>query len=78
MADFFELGTDRQLTAHGAGPIPAASICRHTDGWPDEEADMFRRVIRALDTAWLKSQLPDADMPETDNAVRDGFRARMR
>ena len=78
LADFFELGTDRQLTGYGAGPIPSSSIARHVAGWPDVEANLFRHVIRALDGAWLKRQSPDAGAPESDNPARDAFRAKMR
>lgn len=74
--DFFELGTDRQLTGYGAGPIPSSSIARHVAGWSDGEASMFRHVIRALDGAWLKRQSPDGEMPESDNPARDAFRSR--
>ena len=74
--DFFELGTDRQLTGYGAGPIPAASIARHVAGWSDHEAWQFRHVIRALDNAWLKRQSGDDgdDLPVSDNPARDAFR----
>jgi len=74
--DFFELGTDRQLTGYGAGPIPASSIARHVAGWPDYEAWQFRHVIRALDNAWLKRQSgdDDVDAPVSDNHARDAFR----
>lgn len=74
LEDFFELGTDRQLTGYGAGPIPAGSIERHIAGWPYGDAEMFRYVIRALDGAWLKRQKPDGDAPESDNPARDAFR----
>lgn len=52
LAAFWELGTDRQL-GMATGPIPAASIDRHTAGWPRDDAELFRRVIRALDGAYL-------------------------
>jgi len=74
--DFFELGTDRQLTGYGSGPIPARSIARHTAGWEDSESSMFTHVIRALDDVWLKMQSPDSDAPESDNPARDAFRTR--
>lgn len=54
LAAFWELGTDRQL-GMATGPIPAASIDRHTAGWPRDDAAMFRRVMRALDGAYLDS-----------------------
>ena len=74
--DFFELGTDRQLTGYGAGPIPAASIARHVAGWCEHDAWQFRQVIRALDNAWLKRQSgdDDGDAPVSDNPARDAFR----
>lgn len=52
LADFFDLSTDRQLTQYGHGPIPSASIARHTEGWPDSDADAFRACIRAMDAAY--------------------------
>jgi hypothetical protein len=39
---------------------------------------MFRRAIRAMDVVYLKSQSNEPDIPETDNAARDAFRAAMR
>lgn len=77
ISDFFELGTDRQIGMQ-AGPIPAASIDRHTAGWPEDEAELFRHVIRAMDRAYLDSQRPDRDAPESDNPTRDAFRAAMK
>jgi hypothetical protein len=74
---FWELGADRQI-GFGIGPIPSASIDRHTSGWPVDEAAMFRRAIRAMDVVYLKSQSNEPDIPETDNAARDAFRAAMR
>lgn len=50
--DFFELSTDRQL-GMVPGPIPSASISRHTEGWDDEDAEMFRVCIRAMDAVYL-------------------------
>lgn len=76
--DFFELGSDRAIGMNGPGPIPAASISRHTDGWPDDDEDTFRFVIRELDRAYLNSQRPDGDIPQSDNPARDAFRAVMR
>jgi hypothetical protein len=72
--DFFELGTDRSM----GGRIPAASIARHVEGWPDDEAGMFRFVIRELDQAYLAHLRPDGDVPVSDNPARDAFRARMK
>ena len=74
---FVELGTDRQL-GQVAGPIPASSIDRHTAGWPDAEAAVFRRVMRAMDHAYLTHGDDDAEIPASDNPARDAFRARMR
>lgn len=44
---FYELLTDR----HDMGPIPAASIVRHTIGWDDWDATMFRKCVRGMETA---------------------------
>lgn len=58
LSDFYELSTDRQITGYGAGPIPAASIARHTSGWPDGEAEAFTTCIRAMDSAFLEAIAP--------------------
>lgn len=76
--DFFELGTDRAIGMNGPGPIPSASISRHVEGWPEDEAETFRFVIRQLDQAYLTSLRPDGDVPPSDNPARDAFRALMR
>lgn len=78
LADFFELGTDRPIGMNGVGPIPATTIDRHTAGWPEDEAELFRHVIRAMDRAYLAAMRPDRDAPDSDNPARDAFRARMR
>jgi hypothetical protein len=39
---------------------------------------MFRACIRAMDAAFLKSQLDEPEVPESDNPARDAFRAKMR
>lgn len=78
LADFFELGTDRRMGMNGPGPIPAASLDRHTAGWPEDDAEVFRFVVREMDRAYLNSLRPDGDVPESDNPARDAFRAVMR
>jgi hypothetical protein len=62
----------------GIGPIPAATLDRHTRDWPPEEAELFRFVMRSMDRAYLKTLQPGADAPESDNPARDAFRAVMR
>lgn len=74
---FWELSTDRQFTGYGSGPIPAASIDRHTAGWDEAEAKAFRTCVRAMDAVFLKSQRDEPDAPESDNPARDRFRAAM-
>lgn len=74
---FWELGTDRQI-GQVVGPIPAASIDRHTAGWPDAEAQAFRRCIRAMDQVFLKSQRGSVSVPESEDPARDAFRSGMR
>jgi hypothetical protein len=76
--DFFELGTDRAMGMNSPGPIPSASISRHVENWPEDEADTFRFVIRQLDQAYLGHLRPDGDVPVSDNPARDAFRALMR
>lgn len=58
LSAFFDLSTDRQITGYGSGPIPAASIDRHVSGWPADEADAFRRCIRAMDDAFRDALAP--------------------
>jgi len=74
--DFHELSTDRQMSM-SVGPIPAASIDRHIAGWSDDDAGMFRAVIRAMDRVYLQHSRSDPDAPESDNPTRDAFRATM-
>lgn len=59
--DFLELSTDRQtafavrpdgVVIDRPGPIPAASVARHTAGWAPAEAEAFRQVIRHLDVTY--------------------------
>lgn len=54
VSDFFELSSDRQLTGYGSGPIPNASIARHTQGWIASDAEFFRQCMRAMDKAFLE------------------------
>ena len=72
--DFFDLSTDRQI-GMVAGPIPKSSIDRHVAGWPHEEADMFRAVIRAMDQVYLEHGNGDGDKtPDDGISARDAFR----
>lgn len=72
--DFWELSTDRQI-GMAAGPIPAASIARHTAGWPYDVAWMFRICIRKMDDAYrAKPDDKPADATGSDNPARDAFR----
>lgn len=75
---FIELGTDRQI-GQVLGPIPAASIARHTAGWAMDEAACFRHVIRELDAVYLAHVNPggDSGVEVGDNPARDAFRAAM-
>lgn len=61
--DFFELSTDRQI-GMAAGPLPAASIDRHTNGWDDDDADMFRACMRAMDLAFMDRTKKPPSGPE--------------
>lgn len=73
---FFDLSTDRQL-GMVAGPIPDASICRCTDGWPDEDAQAFAACIRAMDAAFLEKR-DDEPVEASTNPARDAFRGAFR
>ena len=56
---FWELSSERQL-GFGAGPIPGSAIVAHAGraGMADDEADLFRRVIRAMDAVYLDRSAP--------------------
>ena len=75
VSDFYELSTDRTV-GMGIGPIPAASIDRHTASWSPCEAALFRRVIRALDAVYLRHVRGEGD--DNPMAARDAFRAAMK
>lgn len=55
---FFELSSDRQI-GMVPGPLPAASIARHVQGWDTAEADRFRQVMRALDAVFMAERNTD-------------------
>lgn len=76
---FYDLSTDRQL-GMVAGPIPDASICRFTAGWPDEDAAAFKACIRAMDGAFLEKSdaEPSPDAEASSNPARDAFRGTFR
>lgn len=54
---FWELSSDRQI-GFGVGPIPAGSIARYAEmfGYDLDEQEQLRRLIRAMDNAYLKSK----------------------
>lgn len=58
LAAFFELSSDRQI-GMAPGPLPAASIARHVQGWDQTEAERFRQVMRALDAVFLAERPTD-------------------
>ena len=37
-----------------AGPIPHTSIIRHTEGWPDDDAEMFYQCMEAMDAVYFE------------------------
>ena len=82
LRDFYELSTDRQITGYGSGPIPAASIARHTAGWDDAERQTFTACIRAMDTAFLDATAPAKEgeekggLPQPPGVVIDKKRRR--
>lgn len=49
---FWELGTERQI-GMAEGPIPANAIREAAHGLSRDEADGFRRVMRAMDAIYL-------------------------
>jgi hypothetical protein len=78
---FWELSTDRRFGDGAVGPIPASSIARHTAGWPPEEIDIFRAVIRAMDRIFISGDLTEpreTDAETLRREARDSFRASFR
>ena len=55
--DYFDLVTDRRTDM---GPVPHESILRHTAGWPEGDAVIFKYIVRALDQA-LSQAVKDSD-----------------
>lgn len=54
---------------------------QHTLGWPDDDAQMFRECIRALDGVYLRHANRTGDEPEiegSDNPARDAVRGVLR
>lgn len=72
--DFLELSTDRQI-GMAMGTIPKSSIDAHVVGWPDEDAQMFRACIRAMDGVYLGGDDPVSAEQAEGNSARDAFRA---
>ncbi len=72
--DFWELSTERS-SGYGAGPIPMSAIEAHVAGWRYDDADMFRAVIRAMDSAYMAivNKVGNSE-PQQENA-RDAFRS---
>lgn len=52
IADFADLGTNR---IYDGGPIPSEAIARHVSGWPETDAWLFKRLVRAMDNALLEA-----------------------
>lgn len=75
--DFWELCTDRSI-GQVVGPIPAASIDRHTAGWCASVRDMFRSCIRAMDAVYLTHVRNDGAPDAPEPSARDTFRAAMK
>lgn len=84
LADFEQLGSERQLGYMVRGRIPHRAILQFTEGWPVWEADLFYRVIRALDYVYLAhgtdliEGLDKEDRPVSDNPARDAVRGSRR
>lgn len=76
--DFFELSTDRQI-GMAVGPIPKSSIEKHTEGWPPDDAEMFRFCMRAMDAVYLeREEKPAPDVASQRAAFNDAFKGRRR
>ena len=75
---FWELSNDRPI-GFGVGPIPAASIDRRSVHMDADEAEMFRKCIRAMDAEYLKyiAEQNGQGSPNDNVSARDAFRARM-
>jgi hypothetical protein len=61
---FWELSTDRALASGMVGPIPSASIDRWADRRCPDDAEMFRRCIRAMDRVYLAKATKADDAPK--------------
>lgn len=67
--DFWELDTERV----NGGPIPSRAIDLHVTGWRYDDADMFRAIIRAMDSTYrgVANKTETAEPPQN---ARDAFR----
>lgn len=72
--DFWELSTERSL-AFGAGPIPKTVIDNHVYGWRYDDADMFRTVIRAMDSAYMGIVNKTGSSEPPAQSAMDAFRS---
>lgn len=70
--DFWELSTER-INGFGVGQIPAHAIDSHVAGWRYDDADMFRAIIRAMDSAYI-GMANKTETPDPPQNARDAFR----
>lgn len=66
--DFWELSTDRQF-GMAVGPMPRSSIIEHTRGWPDDEADAFRTIMRRMDDVFRNFKPPKVNPAMVDDGL---------
>lgn len=52
LEEFWELGTERQL-GQTVGPIPASAIRERCREMPEDQQELFFKVMRALDRTYL-------------------------
>lgn len=70
---FWELSTER-ASGFDAGPIPKRAIDEHISGWPDDGAEVFRGVIRAMDSVYLAIVNKTGEEVQQPQNARDAFR----
>lgn len=69
---FWELSTDRPIGMDGPGDIPASSIRRWSADMAPDDAELFRRCIRAMDRVALERDEPKTLTPDLFKAMAGG------
>lgn len=67
---FWDLSTERQLGAAGAGPIPWSAINAYTMNYGTLQKNIFKNVIRGMDAAYLSDDKKTMSGVLTPNQLR--------